>query len=155
MDDSPDHTVTVSHVIAASADALYAAWTDPAIMARWMGKVTEADAQVGGRYRIEHAAGGGAVYVHKGEYRVLEPGTRIVQTFAAGPAEGEPAGGVSANGEFVELRLRPLEGGERTEVTLINGWNGAGLEPDGMAALEQAWSHWLTLLDRTVAAPTL
>ena len=149
---SPEHVVTVARVIAAPADALYAAWTDAAVMSRWMGKVTAADGRVGGRYRIEHDAGG-AIYVHKGEYRVLEPARRIVQTFAAGPAEGEPADEVSGNEELVELRLRALDAA-RTEVTLINSWSGPELEADAMGAVEKAWSHWLELLDRAISTPS-
>jgi uncharacterized protein YndB with AHSA1/START domain len=149
--DQPAHSVTVSGIIGASAEALYAAWTDPSAMSRWMGKA-QADARVGGRYRIEHEAGG-RLYVHKGEYRVLEAARRIVQTFAAGPAEREPASYAAANDEYVEVLFKPLEDGS-TEVTLINGWNGGKLDPDGMEAIEQAWSHWLTLLDRHIAGPS-
>jgi len=148
--EKPAHSVTVSRSIHASAEALYAAWTDRAAMERWMGKVTHAEPFIGGRYRIEHDAGNGQVYVHKGEYRVLEPGRRIVQTFAAGPADREPPEETAPqNGEFVEVRLRPI-GDDRTEVTLTNGWNGAALDAEGMAAIEQAWSHWLALLDRSI-----
>ena len=147
---TPVHSVTVSRIIHASAEALYAAWTDRAAMERWMGKVVQVVPRIGGRYRIEHDAGNGQVYVHKGEYRVLEPGRRIVQTFAAGPADREPLEEAAPqNGEFVELRLHPI-GDDRTEITLTNGWNGAALDAEGMAAIEQAWTHWLELLDRSM-----
>jgi uncharacterized protein YndB with AHSA1/START domain len=146
--EKPAHSVTVSRVVDASPDTLYAAWTDQAGMERWMGKVTQADARVGGGYRIEHQAGDGQVYVHKGQYRVLEPGRRIVQSFAAGPAGREPLeAGAPQNGEFVEVSFRAVEGGG-TEVTLTNGWQeGAALDADGMEAVEQAWAHWLALMD--------
>ncbi len=117
-----------------------------------MGKVVQADGRVGGRYRIEHDAGGGQVYVHKGEYRVLEPARRIVQTFSAGPADREPPEEVAQSSEFVEVRFIPVDAG-RTEVTLTNGWSGAGIDADGMAAVEQAWFHWLELLDASFARP--
>jgi uncharacterized protein YndB with AHSA1/START domain len=147
----PAHSVTVARIIAASADALYAAWTDPSIMSRWMGKV-EAEARVGGRYRIEHDAGGQR-YVHKGEYRVLEPGRRIVQTFAAGPADREPPSYAPVNDEHVEIVFNPQEDGG-TLVTLTNSWNGEGLNEEGMLAIEQAWSHWLELLADALGGET-
>jgi len=148
---NPAHSVTVTRTLDASPEELYAAWTDGELMALWMGRVVEASGKVGGRYRIEHDAGGGQVYVHKGEYRVLEPGRRIVMTFAAGPADREPPQGAPESGDIVEIRFRTLDD-EQTEVTLINGWGGAALGSDGMAAVEQAWSHWLDLLDASLDA---
>jgi uncharacterized protein YndB with AHSA1/START domain len=145
------HSVTVSRVIGASPEELYAAWTDRGEMARWMGKVVEASGKVGGRYRIEHDAGNGQIYVHKGEYRVLEPGRRIVKTFAAGPADREPPQGTPESGDIVEIRFRALDD-ERTELTLINSWGGEALDAEGMAAVEQAWSHWLDLLEASLDA---
>jgi uncharacterized protein YndB with AHSA1/START domain len=139
----PEHSVTVSRSIAASANALYAAWTEPPAMSWWMGKA-EAEARIGGRYRIEHEACG-QLYVHKGEYRVLDPGRRIVQTFAAGPADREPASYAPVNDEQVEIVFTPLEDGG-TLVTLTNGWSGERLDEEGLLAIEQAWSHWLGLL---------
>ena len=146
------HSVTVTRVIDASPEALYAAWTDGEEMARWMGTVVEASGKVGGPYRIEHDAGNGQVYVHKGQYRVLEPGRRIVKTFAAGPADREPRHADAGSGDIVEIRLVTL-GDERTEVTLINSWSGDAMDGDSMAAVEQAWSHWLVLLDQAIGAP--
>jgi uncharacterized protein YndB with AHSA1/START domain len=150
MDKTP-FSVTVSRHVAASPDALYAAWTDPASMAGWMGRVVVASAQVGGRYRIEHQAGDGQIYVHKGEYRALERGSRIVQTFSAGPADREPPGWAAPNEEYVEVRFRPLDA-ENTEIMLINSWNGAPPAPEDLEAIEAAWSHWLELLDRHIGA---
>ena len=37
------NAVTIVRVINASADELYAAWTDPALMRRWMATIVEAD----------------------------------------------------------------------------------------------------------------
>jgi uncharacterized protein YndB with AHSA1/START domain len=145
------HSVTVSRVIGASPEELYAAWTDCAEMGRWMGKVVEASGKVGGRYRIEHDAGSGQIYVHKGEYRALEPGRRVVKTFAARPADREPPQGAPESGDIVEIRFRALDDA-RTEITLINSWGGEALDAEGMAAVEQAWSHWLDLLEASLDA---
>jgi uncharacterized protein YndB with AHSA1/START domain len=118
-------------------------------MERWMGRVVEAEARIGGRYRIEHATGNGQVYIHKGEYRVLEQGRRIVQTFSAGPADREPAGATPQDDELVEVTFRPLDEGG-TQVTLTNSWSGQALDADDMTAVERAWAHWLELLDRQI-----
>jgi uncharacterized protein YndB with AHSA1/START domain len=76
---------------------------------------------------------------------VLEPGRRIVQTFAAGPADREPASYAPVNDEQIEIVFTLLEDGG-TQVTLTNGWNGEGLNQKGMKDVERAWSHWLELL---------
>ena len=149
--EKPAHSVTVTRTLDASPEELYAAWTDGEVMALWMGRVVEASGKVGGRYRIEHDAGGGQVYVHKGEYRVLKPARRIVMTFAAGPADREPPQGAPESGDIVEIRFKPVDN-EQTEVTLINSWGGAALDADGMAAVERAWAHWLDLLDASLDA---
>lgn len=149
--EKPAHSVTVTRTMDASPEELYAAWTDSELMALWMGRIVEASGKVGGRYRIEHDAGAGQVYVHKGEYRVLEPGRRIVMTFAAGPADREPPTATAGEGDIVEVRFNPVDD-EQTEVTLINSWSGEALDAEGIAAVEQAWSHWLDLLDASLDA---
>ena len=134
---SPDHAVSVTRVIDAPADAVYAAWTDPATMQRWMARNVEADVRVGGRYRNEVDASEAGTFVHTGEYLVLEPGRRIVQTFGVDSAEASPY-----RDERLEVTLRPL-GPERTELTLIDGWDGPGLDEADEAATRQAWSGWI------------
>jgi uncharacterized protein YndB with AHSA1/START domain len=149
--EKPAHSVTVTRLIDASPEELYASWTDAELMALWMGKVVEASGRIGGRYRVEHDAGGGQVYVHKGEYRMLEPGRRIVMTFAAGPADREPPQGDSESADSLEIRFNEMDDGQ-TEVTLINSWSGEALGTEDMEAVEQAWSHWLDLLDASLDA---
>jgi uncharacterized protein YndB with AHSA1/START domain len=134
---SPEHAVSVTRVIDAPAEALYAAWTDPATMERWMARKVEADVRVGGRYRNEVDAGEAGTFVHTGEYLALDPGRRIVQTFGVESAEENPY-----RDEYLEVTLRPV-GPERTELTLIDGWNGQGLDDADEAATTQAWAAWI------------
>jgi uncharacterized protein YndB with AHSA1/START domain len=143
---SPAYSVTVVRTVGASADELYAAWTEPDLMRRWMGTKVEADVRIGGQYRIENSGGSGEVYVHKGEYLVLEPGRRIVQTFLAGRTEPGPSQPVPYTNEFVEVKLRPL-GSSATELTLVNGWDGEDLDEAGREAVKEAWSSWIDLLE--------
>jgi len=133
----PKFAVSVTRVIDAPAEAVYAAWTDPTIMQRWMARKVEADVRVGGRYRNEVDAGEAGTFVHTGEYLVLEPGRRIVQTFGGEGGDESPY-----RDEHLEITLRSL-GPERTELTLIDGWNGQGLDNDDTAATHSAWAAWI------------
>jgi uncharacterized protein YndB with AHSA1/START domain len=142
---SPDHFVSVDRVINAPADDLYTAWTDPEVMQEWMGAAVEADVRVGGGYRIEAPGEDGAVYVHMGEYRLLEPGRRIVQTFRAGPIEGldEP---IPFTDEFIDIRFEPL-GPAQTLLRFLNGWNGEAMSEQAEEAVKAGWSGWLDQLE--------
>ena len=112
-------------------------------MARWLGDKVEADVRVGGRYRYENDGGPDVTYVHAGEYQVLEPDHRIVQSFAAGTTGGDSTAPYS--NEFIEVRLAPIGTGE-TQMTFINGWDGDAIEGQDREALEAAWSGWLDRL---------
>ena len=135
-----EHSATIVRVINASANELYAAWTEPQIMKRWLATVVEADVRVGGRFRIENHEKDGTVNAFTGEYRVLEPGSRIVQTFhhvSAKPGTYED--------ELLEVKLKPLATGV-TELRLINSWKGSAMSEAELQALEAGWSQWLDLL---------
>jgi uncharacterized protein YndB with AHSA1/START domain len=73
--------------IAAPAERVYAAWTDAALLGRWLAAhhcvVTEAhaEARVGGPYRIVVAEPNGNLHVTTGVYRELVPHRRIVLTW--------------------------------------------------------------------------
>lgn len=133
-----DHTVSVTRVIEAPVAEVYAAWTDPELMQRWMAQKVEADVRVGGRYRNEMIGDDGQTYIHSGEYLELEPGRRIVQTFH-GVAAGDPA---PDHREFLEVTLRPLGPGQ-TELTLADRWDGEGMDEEGQEAVKAAWNGWL------------
>jgi uncharacterized protein YndB with AHSA1/START domain len=140
---NPEHGVTIVRQIAASAEELYAAWTEPAIMRTWLAKIVDADVRIGGSYRIENHDGE-TVNVHRGEYRVLEPGRRIVMTFRHDATE--PG---TYEDEYVEVTLRPL-GPKLTELTLTNGWNGLGMTDGESDALKDGWNQWVTMLDDAI-----
>lgn len=141
----PEHWVSVERVIDASVDDLYAAWTVPEVMRAWMGAAVEADVRVGCAYRIETPGEDGRIYAHMGEYRALEPGRRVVQTFRAGPIEGldEP---IPYTDEFIEIRLQPL-GPSQTLLRLFNGWNGDAMSQEAEEAVRRSWSAWLDQLE--------
>lgn len=136
----PEHSATIVRVINAPVNELYAAWTEPMIMRRWLATVVEADVRVGGTFRIENHEKDGTVNAFTGEYRVLEPGKRIVQTFhhvSAKPGTHED--------ELLEVKLRALAPSV-TELRLINSWKGAAMSDAELEALEAGWAEWLDLL---------
>lgn len=141
-----EHQITLTRRVSASVDEVYTAWTDPSVMRRWLGQDVEADVRVGGRYRIENDGGDGSAYVHTGEYCVLEPGRRIVQTFRAGPAESTEEQASPYLNEYLEITFRPA-GRAETELTFINGWDGEALSMEDQNATREAWSSWLDLLE--------
>jgi uncharacterized protein YndB with AHSA1/START domain len=81
-----DDQILIVREFAASAAAVYRAWTEPELVERWwagtMGHVTSAeiDLRVGGTWRWVMEANGGFEVAFHGEYRELVPGERIVST---------------------------------------------------------------------------
>lgn len=137
-----EHRVTVTRELNATPGEVYAAWTEPGQMRRWMAQKVEADVRVGGRYRNELVGDDGRTYIHTGEYVELAPGERIVQTFH-GASSGNPT---PDHREFLEVTLRPL-GSARTELTLSDCWDGEGMDKEGQEAVKAAWNGWLDGLD--------
>lgn len=141
---APDHKITLTRTIAASAAAIYAAWTEPAIMEKWIASKVDADVRVGGEYRNTIDAGG-QTFIHRGQYVALEPGRRLLQTFSGGVDEGIDEPSPYAN-EFIEVTLSQIESGE-TEMLFINGWNGPALDEETREATREGWSGWLDQLE--------
>ena len=85
--DTEPTTLVVVRRIAAPVAEVFEAWTDPALLSRWLAPgplvVTHAsaDARVGGAYRIVARDPLGTDHVTTGEYREVVPDTRLVQTW--------------------------------------------------------------------------
>lgn len=110
-------SVRVERTLAAPPARVFAAWTDPAILSRWycpnpdLPLDVEADARVGGRYRVDMGEGR---FVAEGEYTELVPGRVVAFTWRWTTSDA-----VSA----VRVELSPTpEGG--TRLVLVH----AGLE---------------------------
>ena len=86
-------------------------------MLRWFGidgitnTACDVDPQVGGIWRLEATGPNGAFHI-SGEFKVLEPSRRIVQTWAHTGADG-----VRGNETEAEVRFEPVAGGTRVTVT--------------------------------------
>jgi uncharacterized protein YndB with AHSA1/START domain len=138
---TPQHAVRVEREFDATPAALYAAWTDLAVMNLWFGRV-EADIRVGGSYRVESDGDDGEVYAHKGRYLALEPGRLVRMTFAVDTDEPNPY-----LDEFILISFHGRPEG-RTLLRLDNGWDGLGPTEQDVEAAREGWSMWLDLLDR-------
>ena len=119
MTETTAPSLTVVRTLQAPAREVFKAWTDPALLNRWMstpGSATtswEIDARVGGRYRMETKTPDGQVHVTTGVYRELEPGRRLVQTWVY---EG-PIPDFIGKETLLTVELREL-GPSLTELTL-------------------------------------
>jgi uncharacterized protein YndB with AHSA1/START domain len=107
--------LTTSRRIAAPPDRLYAAWLDPAMLARFMlagpGMTiphAETDPRVGGRFAVTMSMDGRDL-PHAGTYLDLQPNRRIVFTWESP---------FSVPDSTVTVTFEPRDGG--TEVTLTH-----------------------------------
>jgi uncharacterized protein YndB with AHSA1/START domain len=80
-------SLTLKRRIGASPEKVYAAWTDPAQMARWWGPEqaetlsADLDPRVGGRFRILFRTPDGEEHDVSGTYREVVPNERLVFTW--------------------------------------------------------------------------
>ncbi len=81
-------SLTIKRRLNAAPAKVYGAWTEPAKIARWFGPEqaetlrAEADARVGGRYRIVLRSPGGEEHDVSGVYREVVPNEKLVFTWA-------------------------------------------------------------------------
>jgi len=138
----PAGTVTLTRSVNAPALQAYAAWTDPDLLGRWFAPApytaerVEADARIGGRWRVDVIDGAGGRHSTAGEYRELVPGRRIVKTCRhQGPGQA-----VSGPQTLVTVTFDETGPGS-TEVTITH-------EPavDPAEALRAGWEDCLDKL---------
>ncbi len=139
----PDQSVTlvVRRTINATADRLFAAWTEPAQIERWWGpqSVTcpgaEIDLRIGGRYRIANSFPDGKIVWIAGVFEQVEPPHKLVYSWRL-EASPEAAERVTvrfqARGDVTEVivtheRIADPAVRDRHE----HGWHGC---LDGLAA---------------------
>jgi uncharacterized protein YndB with AHSA1/START domain len=133
-------SLTLTRRFAAPREAVFAAWTDPRQMARWMGprsmraEILEADARPGGRYRLAMHQAEGSIHVVGGSYREVAPPDRLVFTWKW---EEHPASNIKNHQSLITVTFNESEGA--TEMTMHQlgfsdaqscdshrfGWNGS------------------------------
>jgi len=116
-----DNAVVLVRRIGAPGSDVFNAWTDPAILCRWLAPgenvvvAAETDLRIGGNYRIEFRGPDGATHEFKGSYCELEPPNRIRKTWHyAGPIDF-----LCGSESIVEVDIREL-GPAETEYTLTH-----------------------------------
>ena len=88
-------TIRIVRDFAAPRAAVYRAWTDPDLVAQWLGpkslhmKIDTWDARTGGSYRYRAIREGQEIAAFYGSFHELRPDRRLVQTFTF---EGVPDG---------------------------------------------------------------
>jgi uncharacterized protein YndB with AHSA1/START domain len=145
--DTEPTTLVVVRTIAAPVADVFEAWTDPALLSRWLAPgplvVTHAsaDARVGGEYRIVARDPLGTDHVTTGEYREVLPLTRLVQTWVY---HGHPL--VERYFTLLTVDFRAL-GADSTELTIRQELLLSDIDREGN---RMGWSMCLDKLEQLV-----
>jgi len=129
--------IELVRVFRASAEALYRAWTNPAVLQRWLApgpcivEQAQTDLRVGGRFELRTLGPDGARHRISGRYEALEPARRILKSWIYdGPLDLMP--GVET---LLRIDLRPLDE-DSTELRLTHS---RITRADVRAAYEADW----------------
>ncbi len=129
-----ENSLVIKRTFAASAERVFAAWTQPELLKQWMGpgpitvSVAEVDLTVGGAYKLVMDDPKGATHTPSGTYEEIVPNEKLV--FSWSWADSDEVTRVTVD-------LREL-GDDETELTLTHvgfaeagvrdhheeGWNG-------------------------------
>jgi uncharacterized protein YndB with AHSA1/START domain len=137
----PTSGITIKRVLRARRERVFEAWTDPALMARWLfpdaawTATVTADVRVGGSYELAMRDPDGGAHRQFGVYREIVPVSRLVFTWSC------PELAVVDSVVTVELE----DSGTETGLTLTHE-----LPPDPKVRRghEEGWEGCLGNLDR-------
>jgi uncharacterized protein YndB with AHSA1/START domain len=147
VDTAVKPSLTVKRRLKAPPAKVFAAWTDPEKIKRWMGPGeilavrVEADARVGGRYRIEMRRPSGETHNVGGLYREIVPNEKLVFTWCWDPAPGDVP-----HESLVTVLLKADEGG--TLLTLVHEQL---FDEESRVGHESGWKGALDKLEKLVA----
>jgi uncharacterized protein YndB with AHSA1/START domain len=121
---------------------VFAAWLDPASLARWMGTgegadITALEPKVGGKFRIVMRHGGGSVE-HWGEYLAIERPSLLSFTWVSANTDHRPT--------LVTVELLDRDG--TTELILTH----RQLPRDQVDAHRRGWTEIVAALERTLTS---
>lgn len=137
-------SVTMVRKLNSPHGAVYAAWTEPALVVRWLAPGADTvtsvtmDVRKGGRFRIEGQHGDGASYSYSGTYLDLAVDRRIALSWVY---EG-PVPALGGGASVVVADIRPL-GPNLTELTLTHEKLG---ERDAAEIYRVSWSECIRKL---------
>jgi len=126
------YELVIDRKFAARPEMVFAAWTDPALVAGWFGpqglhvSELEIDLKVNGAYRIAMLNTDGAPHIVGGVYREIDPPHRLSFTWAW------ESDGVAGNESLVEIEFEAVEGG-----TMMH-FRHSGFESDNAAIMHTA-----------------
>jgi len=136
------HELVIDRKFAAGPEMVFAAWTDPALVAGWFGPQglqvsdLDIDLKVGGAYRIAMLNTDGSPHIAVGVYREIDPPSRLSFTWAW------QSDGVAGNESLVEIEFEAVDGG-----TLMH-FRHSGFESDNAVVMHNAgWDSSFISLD--------
>ena len=138
-----NETIVIRKIIAATQEEVFQAWTDPESMRYWMQgseDIQESEAQLevrpGGNFRIT-MKGKDKDHVHTGQYRVVEPPSRLVFTWISKSTNEQET--------LVTVELKPR--GTECELTLTHemlpGKEAASGHQDGWSRIAELLAQHL------------
>lgn len=142
-------SIAVVQRIRASIHSVYAAWTEPRLIAKWLAPGGDfvtgitADLRRGGRYRIEGCHAEGAAYAITGTYLELIPNERVVMSWTY---DG-PVASLRGDGSIVIAEMRSLDQ-NLTELTLTHEKLG---NRDGAEITRVSWNSCANKLEVVAA----
>jgi uncharacterized protein YndB with AHSA1/START domain len=80
LSNQESESIRVNQVLTGSVERVFNAWTDPAVVQRWLAPKAEIDARAGGRFRLEVVKPEGA-HVVTGTYLEFVRNERLVMTW--------------------------------------------------------------------------
>ena len=118
--------------IAAPPETVFAFWTDPTRMARWMGRNIRLDPRPGGEFRVDYNGSD----IVRGAFVTVDPPTRIVLTWGwEAPGDPTPPGASTVEVDF-------MPDGDGTILRLRH----SGLVPDAVNGHAEGWDYFLPSL---------
>jgi uncharacterized protein YndB with AHSA1/START domain len=117
--------------IDADAATVFAFFTDPERLIRWIGVTAELEPQVGGIMLVEVIPG----RVSRGEFKEVVPVSRLAYTFGWDGSKTVPPGS-----SLIEVDLTPKNG------STIVRFSHSGLPPEEVPGHREGWNHFLDRL---------
>lgn len=138
-------TIEIVRRFDAPPPVVFRAWTDPAVLERWLAQQAQSDPRVGGHYRLETDEPGIVPEPHvcSGEYREFVPDQRLVMTWIYNGPHPEDLAESLVTVDFVPINT------DATEIRFKEV--GEGLATDEERKYSRtAWEDAFNGLDRVV-----
>lgn len=90
MEEPEEKSIAITRIIAAPAEEIFAAWTDPALLEQWQAEQVEFEPFAGGSFRFEtsDAEDPGTTHVVTGEVLEFAQDRRLVERWSYGSEDG-------------------------------------------------------------------